>query len=452
MTEWRDRDVLVVGLGVSGEAAARFLVEQGARVAATDAADGDRLRALKTELERLGARVEIGGHTAACLDGVELVVLSPGVPPSALPVRLADERGVPVISEIELAYRQCRARIAAVTGTNGKTTVTHLVERLLTAGGIESITAGNIGDPLVERVAAIGPDGVLAVEVSSFQLERIERFRPSTAVLLNITPDHMDRYASLDEYARAKMRLFENQTPDDTAVVHESVVQMGHSPEGPRLIVYGDGPGCDVRLDGETVASNASGRRYDLRGVWRLPGRFNAHNAMAALAVAETFGVGPEAILNGLRAFRGLPHRLELVDEQCGVRYINDSKGTNVDAVEKALDAIQSPVVLIAGGLDKDLDFEPLRPKVRAWVKKLVLIGKAAPKLARTFAATTDCVRAGSLDEAVQLARSSARPGDTVLLSPGCASFDMFRDYADRGDQFKACVRNTTACPKAAET
>ena len=447
--------MLVVGLGVSGEAAARFLVEQGARVAATDASGGDRLRALKTELERLGARVELGGHTAACLDGVEVVVLSPGVPPSALPVRLADERGVPVISEIELAFRHCAARIAAITGTNGKTTVTHLVERLLTAGGIASITAGNIGDPLVEQARALGPDGVLAVEVSSFQLERIERFRPQVGVLLNITPDHLDRYASLDDYARAKMRLFENQTPDDTAIVHESVVQMGYRPEGrdggPEVITYGDGRECGVRLDGETVVSTHAGRRYDLRGVWRLPGRHNVHNAMAAVTVAEAFGVGPEEILEALSAFRGLPHRLEFVDEQCGVRYINDSKGTNVDAVEKALDAIESPVVLIAGGLDKDLDFEPLRPKVRAWVRKLVLIGAAAPKLARTFAGSTDCIRAGSLDEAVQIARRDARPGDTVLLSPGCASFDMFRDYADRGDQFKACVRNTTACPKAAE-
>ncbi|MBN1917158.1 MAG: UDP-N-acetylmuramoyl-L-alanine--D-glutamate ligase [Verrucomicrobia bacterium] len=452
MREWRDRQVLVVGLGVSGEAAARFLVEQGARVAATDAGASDRLRALKTELERLGARVEIGGHTASCLDGIGLVVLSPGVPPSALPVRLADERGVPVISEIELAYRQCAARIAAITGTNGKTTVTRLVERLLTAGGIGSITAGNIGDPLIEQARAVGPNGVLAIELSSFQLERIERFRPQVGVLLNVTPDHMDRYATLDDYARAKMRLFENQTPDDTAVVHESVIALGYRPEGMRVVVYGDGPECDLRLDGETVVSRPTGRRYELRGLWHLPGRFNTHNAMGALAVAEAFGVGREPILEALGAFRGLPHRLELVAEQCGVRYVNDSKGTNVDAVEKALDAIQAPVVLIAGGLDKDLDFESLRPKVRAWVKKLVLIGTAAPKLARTFADSTDCVLAGSLDEAVEIARRSARPGDTVLLSPGCASFDMFRDYADRGNQFKACVRTKAACTKAAET
>jgi UDP-N-acetylmuramoylalanine--D-glutamate ligase len=454
MDELTNKHVLVVGLGASGEAVARFLLERGAHVAATDAGDNERLRALKAALEKLGARVEIGGHTEAFLDGVELVVLSPGVPPKALPVRLADERGIPVISELELGSRYCTARIVGFTGTNGKTTVTHLVKDLLEAGGIESLVAGNVGEPLVAQAQRLGPDGVLSTEVSSFQLERIERFRPHVAVLLNVTPDHLDRYATIEEYARAKLRLFENQTADDVAVVHESAVAAGWRPPtgraAPRLLTYGDGADCDLVLDDDTVVSWSLGRRYELRGLWRLPGRHNLHNAMAAIAAAEAFGVGRGAILDGLRAFRGLHHRLELVMEACGVRYINDSKATNVDAVAKALDTIEAPTVLIAGGLDKGLDFEPLRPRVDAWVKKLILIGEAAPKLAATFAGDAECVRAASLEQAVELAAAAARPGDVVLLAPGCASFDMFRNYADRGEQFAQCVRTVLACANKA--
>jgi UDP-N-acetylmuramoylalanine--D-glutamate ligase len=453
MNDLIDRSVLVVGLGASGAAAARFLVEHGARVAATDSADSDRLRALKAELEKAGARVEIGGHSAALLDGVELVVLSPGVPPRVLPVRLADERGIRVISEIELASRYCTAPIAAITGTNGKSTVTHLVAALLRAGGLECAVAGNVGVPLIEHVGAVGAAGVLSVEVSSFQLERIERFRPHVALLLNVAPDHMDRYDSFEQYLQAKLRLFENQTSDDVAIVHESIVAMGIAPSsaaaGPRCITYGEGPDCDLVLDGQTVTSETSSRRYPLDEVWRLPGPHNRHNAMAAIAAAEAFGIERDAILEGLRTFRGLPHRLELVEEIAGVRYINDSKATNVDSVAKALDAIESPVVLIAGGLDKELDFEPLRPQVRARVKTLILIGQAATKLEKVFATDTRCVRAGSLVEAVHAAKAAARPGDTVLLSPGCASFDMFDDYADRGNQFRQCVRSMPACANA---
>jgi UDP-N-acetylmuramoylalanine--D-glutamate ligase len=456
MNELTDKQVLVVGLGASGEAAARFLLGRGARVVATDSADTERLRTLKAELVHSGAHVELGGHSEQLLDGVELVVLSPGVPPSVLPVRLADERGIPVISELELAFRQCAARIAAITGTNGKTTVTHLVHALLEAGGIESVVAGNIGEPFIDRLDAVGANGVIALEVSSFQLERIDLFRPDVGVLLNVAPDHMDRYESLDEYALAKMRLFENQVSGDVAIVHDSVVQMGLRPpqvgEEPRLVVYGESEICDLRLAGETVVGRRPKRRYRLSAIWRLLGRHNLHNAMAAIAVAESFGVDEAAILDGLRHFSGLPHRLELVGVHTGVHYVNDSKATNVDAVGKALDAIASPVVLIAGGLDKELDFEPLRPAVRSSVKTLVLIGEAAPKLERVFGSDTHWIRARSMDEAVELARNAAQPGDTVLLSPGCASFDMFRDYAERGDRFKQCVKAMSACPEATGT
>jgi len=456
MNELTDKTVLVVGLGASGEAAARFLLGRGARVAATDSADTERLRTLKAELVHAGARVELGGHTDSFLNGVELVVLSPGVPPSVLPVRLADERGIPVISELELAFRHCAARIAAITGTNGKTTVTRLVRTVLEAGGIECAVAGNIGEPFIEQIDAVGTNGVLALEVSSFQLERIDLFRPDVGVLLNVAPDHMDRYASLDEYARAKMRLFENQVGADVAVLHESVVEMGLRPrriaDEPHLVVYGESETCDLRLVGDTVIGRRPKRRYRLSGVWHLLGRHNLHNAMAAIAVAECFGVDDAAILDGLRRFRGLPHRLEFVAQHTGVHYVNDSKATNVDAVAKALDAISSSVVLIAGGLDKNLDFEPLRPAVRSSVKMLVLIGEAAQKLERVFGADVHCVRAGSIEEAVELGRNAAQPGDTVLLSPGCASFDMFRDYAERGDRFKECVKAMSACPEATGT
>jgi len=209
---------------------------------------------------------------------------------------------------------------------------------------------------------------------------------------------------------------------------------------------------CDLRLAGDTVVGRHPKRRYRLGGAWRLLGRHNLHNAMAVIAVAESLGVDDAAILDGLRRFRGLPHRLEFVGVHTGVHYVNDSKATNVAAVAKALDAISSPVVLIAGGLDKKLDFEPLRPAVRSSVKTLVLIGEAAPKLQRVFGGDTRCVRAGSIEEAVELARDAAQPGDTVLLSPGCASFDMFRDYAERGDRFRECVKAMSACPEATGT
>lgn len=447
------RLVLVVGLGESGHAVALFLLSRGAVVRCTDSGVAASVEERRRDLERFGVEVELGQHTEGFCEGCEMVVVSPGVDPGSLPLVWAEVNGVPVISEIELAFRFCRSLIVAVTGTNGKTTTCELTNRILQEGGLATATAGNIGLPLVQKVAEQEAPDVLVVEVSSFQLERLHKFRPFISVVLNITEDHLDRYSSFLEYVEAKRRIAENQGEGDFLIVNEGVKHFFPADDGadaPTVFSVGRSPDADLRLGDGRVISRISGREkcYEVDSHWRLRGEHNLENAAVAIGVAEILGasglspmIGEEAVYAVLSRFRGLEHRIQFVDEVCGVEFFDDSKGTNVDAAVKALESFSRPVFLIAGGRDKGGDYTPLREAVRGKVKMAILIGEAKERLMSSLHGVVVAVAADGLDEAVDIASGNAARGDVVLLSPACSSFDMFVDYKQRGQVFQRKVK-----------
>ncbi len=445
--ELRDKDVVVLGLGRSGMAAATLLQRDGARVVVRDENDGGELLERAHRLRQLGVRVELGNQfdLAARFD---LAVLSPGIAPER-PVVRALGRQTPVLSELELAYRHCICPIIAITGTNGKTTTTELMAEVLTGCGKRTAAAGNIGTAFSEAVEGSAGLDAVTLEVSSFQLEKIEQFRPSVAVLLNIMPDHLDRYRSMEEYAAAKARIFLNQTADDTVVVSAEALALLRQQGFPirsRLITFSAyNHEADLWLDwadGDTIWCHLP----ECRGILlklsetHLRGAHNAENIMAVLAAGLAFGLPVRAMREAIMAYVPQPHRCEIVAERNGVTYINDSKATNVDAVIKALRALPAPVILIAGGRDKGLDYTVAREALAQKVKLAVLIGETRAAMARAWRPVVPCVEADSLDEAVAIAARQAGAGETVLLSPACASFDMFRNYEHRGEEFKRAV------------
>jgi UDP-N-acetylmuramoylalanine--D-glutamate ligase len=490
--ELKGKKVLIFGLARSGAGAANLLSSLGADVTVTDRKPGEQLGGYAALLSP-SVKTLLGSHPAG-FNGTDLIVVSPGVPLTIEPLAKARSAGIKIIGELELAYRilkergglQARAAdFLAVTGTNGKSTTTSLLDRMLRSSGFETLLGGNIGNALTEEIMkTVGSrrspvdrqgnetvgghayeenlmtmDDRLAtvdfvvVEVSSFQLESVDTFRPRGATILNITPDHLDRYHSLAEYAEAKANIFLNQG------------------EGDFLVLNGDDPALRTaereRLEAKSTRPEVFyfSRQREVRGAYMKDGliRFhlpdippsfvldpstfaikgvhNLENAMAASAMALLAGCGTEAVADALREFPGLEHRMEFVRELGGVHYINDSKGTNVGAVLKSLEGIEEPVVLIAGGRDKAGDFAQLRALVKERVKTLVLIGEASEKIRQALGDVTETVTAPDLKEAVDVARERARPGEVVLLSPACASFDMFRDFEDRGAQFKKIVR-----------
>lgn len=442
----RNRLVLVVGLGASGRAAAMFLLSKGARVRCTDSAVNDLLMMKKRELERFGAEVELGGHTEEFCRGCEMAVVSPGVGPSALPLVWADARGVPVISEIELAFRFCRSRIVGVTGTNGKTTTCELTNLILKEGRLTTATAGNIGLPLVQKVAEPEKPDVLVVEISSFQLERIHRFRPFIAAVLNITEDHLDRYRSFEEYVEAKRRIAENQKKGDFLIVNEKLRHLfpdGDGRDSPTVFSVGPSDSAELSFRRGKIVSRISDKEksYDVVPHWHLRGEHNLENVAVAIGIAEILGVGEEAIYAALSRFRAPEHRIEFVDEIDGVAFFDDSKGTNVDAAVKALESFSQPVILIAGGRDKGGDYAPLREAAIRKVKSAILIGEAKEKLIRSLDGAVPTAPAKTLDTALESAFQGAAKGDVVLLSPACSSFDMFVDYKQRGQAFQRKVK-----------
>jgi UDP-N-acetylmuramoylalanine--D-glutamate ligase len=436
---------LVVGLGLSGHASSLFLLSKGAKVRCTDSAATDPLKARQQDLERFGAEVELGGHTEQFCHGCEMVIVSPGVDPHSLPIVWADANGIPVISEIELAFRFCRSRIVGITGTNGKTTTCELTSEILQQGGLTSGMAGNIGFPFIQKAAEMEPPEVLVVEISSFQLERIHRFRPFISAVLNITEDHLDRHPSFGDYIEAKKRIAENQGKGDFVIVNEKIRHL--FPEGavdsPTVLTFGPSDRADLSLSGGKIISRVCGseKTYDVTSRWRLRGNHNLENVAVAVGVAEIFGVPEEAIYETLSRFQASDHRIQFVDEIRGVAFFDDSKGTNVDAVVKALETFSQPVVLIAGGRDKGGDYAPLREAATGKVKLAVLIGEAQERLIRSLAGVVPTAPAQSLDEAVELAFQNAAKGDVVLLSPACSSFDMFTDYKHRGKTFQTKVK-----------
>ncbi len=451
-----NRRVTVLGMARSGESAARLLQAAGAWVTIADAKDEALLADVLARLDRTRLTIRAGADYGYSLQETDLVVISPGVPSRSPMLQAVRGRGVPVIGELELASRFLKAPVIAITGTNGKSTTVTLIGEMLARSGKRAFVGGNLGTPLSEAALAthkaggVSPYEYIVAEVSSFQLETIRRFHPWFAAVLNITTDHMDRYEAPADYAAAKARIFENQSEDDRALLNLDDLQvaamrpliraraMGFSRSG-RL---GHGVEEGVAWDGQQVTATFGGRTEAVcrREEIRLPGSHNLANAMAAVAAGLSCRCPMTVVREALRDFPGIEHALEAVRERRGVRFINDSKGTNVDAVLKALESFDEPIVLIAGGRDKGGDFERLKEAVCRRVTHLILIGEAAPRLHEVLRGCRSISRAPSLRAAVEEAAGVATAGSVVLLSPACASFDMFTDYQDRGRQFKACV------------
>jgi UDP-N-acetylmuramoylalanine--D-glutamate ligase len=441
--ELKGRRVLVIGAGRTGVAVTRFLLDRGAWVRLADRAPGDPAEK-RLSLAAGGWEWRPGEEGEALLDGVDWVVPSPGVPRESPLLLAARQRGLDVLSEIELASRFLSAPLYAVTGTNGKSTTTTLLGEMLRQDGREVFVGGNLGTPLIE--AAGGRFDAIVAEISSFQLEWIHRFRPTIGVFLNLSEDHLDRYRSLEDYGDAKAAMFRNQTPDDWAVLSRDDPWVWRLREriDSRVVSFGSTPACPGAFPrDEAIVAILPGRPGEVvldLSRSRLRGAHNRENAMAAAVAALLAGASVRAVQAGIDGFQPLPHRMELVRERDGIRWIDDSKGTNVGAVVRSLQSVSPPVILLAGGTSKGGSYEPLRPLVRERVKRLVVFGAAAEEIAAALGNETETVRAGSLEEAVRRAAEAARPGDTILLSPGGASFDLFRDYAERGRRFRELV------------
>jgi UDP-N-acetylmuramoylalanine--D-glutamate ligase len=442
--------VVVIGLARSGIAAAEFLARRGATVVAADAKDESALSPEALRLRERGVRLELGPHRPDTFAGASMVVVSPGVPWELPALEAARAKGVPVIAEIELAFRHLRGRVAAVTGTKGKTTTTAALGAMLRAAGVDARVGGNIGSPLVSLVEGSTEATAFAVEVSSFQLEGTARFRPHVAIWLNLSPDHLDRHASLESYVAAKARIFARQEAGDWAVVNADdpvVLEQARSARARPLpfrvtgepLPEGDG----AFFEGGLARLRRDGRTETLfrRDEAVLPGAHLAGDLLVAAAAARLLGAPADAIARAVRAFRGAPHVLELVATIDGVAYYDDSKATNVEAARRSLEAFAQPVLVVLGGRYKGGDFGDLAPELRAHGRRVLAIGEARERVKAALEGTVPVDLCASLREAVERARAEARSGDVVLLAPACSSFDMFTDYADRGRAFGAEVR-----------
>jgi UDP-N-acetylmuramoylalanine--D-glutamate ligase len=446
------RAAAVFGLARSGRAAVTALAERGVAVVGTDAKPAAEL----SDLPALaGVRWELGGHPVSLLDGVDLVVVSPGIPLTLPVFDAARARAIPVVSEIELASRLLPGVVVGITGTNGKSTTTALAAALLKAAGHYAVACGNFGTPWISFATKAGANGsgsvpkTWVVELSSFQLEGIRRFAPDVAVHLNLTPDHLDRYRSMDDYGAAKARLFENQREAQVAVLNADDPLVARIRPRARRFEFSRAaqPALGAWLKDDLFVADVNGkgpRVIAKRSDLALPGMHNVENALAALAATLPLGLTPEAAVETLRGFRGLPHRTVLVRTLSGVTWWNDSKGTNVDATLKSLEGFaDGRVHLVLGGKDKGDDFGRLGPLAAKKAKTILSIGKAAPAIAKALGAVPGValVEAGTLEKAVEEAARRAAPGDAVLLSPACASFDQFRNFEHRGEVFESLVR-----------
>jgi UDP-N-acetylmuramoylalanine--D-glutamate ligase len=438
----RGKRVLVVGLARTGVETARFLAGRGAVVFATDRKREAELAPALAELRGLPVKLFLGEEDPRRLAGVELVIPSPGVPPENPLLREAERRGVEILSEIELAFRFLSAPLVAITGTNGKSTTAELTAHILRSAGRRVFLGGNIGVPLIRFVGGDWEWGV--VEVSSFQLERVRDFRPKIALVLNVTDDHLDRYPDFSSYCRAKENIFRAQGPGDLAILNRDDPGVWQMRGRIRAELFSFGweevaEGVYATSDAVVWRRGGEEERFPLGRV-RLLGVHNVENIMAAVAAGKAAGAPRGAVQEAIETFRGLEHRLEYVCEKGGVRFYNDSKATNVGAVLKSLMSFSAPVILIAGGVDKGGSYAPLAEEVRRKVKRLVLFGAAKEKIAGALGQLAPTVLVEDLPSAVATAYRDAVPGDVVLLSPACSSFDMFRDYAERGRAFKDLV------------
>lgn len=440
------KKVLVVGMARTGMAAARFLRTRGARVTVSDRRGRDPLQPEIRRLEALGIDCEVGGHRPETFRKTDCIVVSPGVPLEQPVLREAAGRGTQILSEIELASRFLRGKIIGITGSNGKTTTTTLIGEILESAGFRVQVGGNIGVPLVSLVESSAPGSINVVELSSFQLEAVSSFRAHIAVILNITPDHMDRYPTLAAYARAKLNLLKNQTASDFAVLNREDRLLLDLAVPPAAQAFWFSTGVPVDkgtcLQNGALVFNQGGKREQMVRVEeiRVKGIHNLENVAAAVTVARLLGASVQSIRESVARFRGVSHRLEWVREVRGVDFYNDSKATNPASARRALEAFEQRLILILGGRDKASDFSVLSPQVSRRVKGLVLLGEASRKIESQLAGTAPVTHAATMEEAVHLAFGQASRGEVVLLAPACSSFDMFRDFEDRGDVFKEAV------------
>lgn len=448
---YQGQTVLVVGAAKSGLAAARFLLDNGARVILTDIRNLDALHseiaALCEPAQTAGELIlELGGHRNDSFAKCNFIVVSPGVPLSLPYFDTSRRAGIPILAEVELAFRHLKGNIIGITGSNGKTTTTTLVADLLAGAGLKAYAAGNIGTPLISLAVNSNPGDFYAVELSSFQLESIEKFRPFIGSILNLTPDHMDRYAGFEDYVAAKKRLFMNQVKTDFAVLNAEDIRTAAmaSEVAARPFLFSRSRvlehGAFVRNGRVFFRDGGNEKELFPVNAVALKGAHNLENVLAASTMAILAGAAPESLEGSIRKFKGIEHRIEWVLEIDGVQYFNDSKATNVDAAIKSIEAFPGNILLILGGRDKAGDFTALRSPVRNRVKHVVLIGEAAGKIRRALSGTVDMSEARSMQEAVSICKALARRGDTVLLAPACASFDMFQNYEHRGRAFKEAV------------
>ncbi|MDY6790942.1 MAG: UDP-N-acetylmuramoyl-L-alanine--D-glutamate ligase [Thermodesulfobacteriota bacterium] len=444
------KKVLVVGLGITGVATARFLNKMGAVVTVTDMAEEDELGQHVATIRELGINMKLGSHENRTFENVDMIVLSPGVPHDIPQIQQAKNKGVNVLGEIELASKFIDQPVIAITGTNGKTTTTTLLGEMLKSSGFNVFVGGNIGSPLIGYVDSEKKAEIIVLEVSSFQLDTIESFRPKLSVLLNITEDHLDRYPDFTAYVKSKCRIFENQKAGDTAVLNggDPLIRKYTKNINSRKLFFTarknseagatiNGQNINIYFDGSCTSPIPLS--IDLSRT-RIRGKHNIENVSAACLAALSEGGTIEGIQTALNRFKGLPHRLEYVATVNGVKYFNDSKATNVDAVTRALECFNDRVILIMGGRNKGADFDLFRDTIRRMTKKIIAIGEAKENIISSFNKVVPVNTALTMEDAVLKARDTAQPGDVVLLSPACSSFDMYHDYGHRGKVFCQAV------------
>ncbi|ADY55008.1 UDP-N-acetylmuramoylalanine--D-glutamate ligase [Syntrophobotulus glycolicus DSM 8271] len=451
---WPEMNVLVVGAGKSGKAAVQKLLDLGAEVFLTDRQQTDQIEGIN-ELGLAGDRLILGRDPDVTAIKPDLIVLSPGISPELAFIREATEKGIPVWSEVELALRDCQALVVGITGSNGKTTTTTLIGELAKKTGRPAVVAGNIGTAISGKVEGLGSRGIVVAELSSFQLELIDRLRVNIAVLINITPDHLDRHGTLENYAAAKARIFENQTGKDLAVLswdYPMVREYGKITQARVTYISTEELLADgIGLSGNDLVWSRDGKTTKIiaRNELQLRGKHNLENVMCGIAVGLEMGLSGPQIAEVLRGFAPVAHRQEVVGSYDGILYINDSKGTNPDSAIKALQSYEEPIVLIAGGKNKGLDMTEFLEEAKKRVKSLVLVGKAADDLeiiAKKIG-IKNIIKAVDFEDCVDKAIAEAAKGDVVLLSPACTSWDMFKSYEERGELFKTLVRKHYSKP-----
>jgi UDP-N-acetylmuramoylalanine--D-glutamate ligase len=444
--ELRKKRVLVVGLARTGVATALFCAGHNAIVTATETRAESELGDAPAKLRAAGVSLELGGHTDKTFLAQDLIVPSPGVPADDPFLLLARSKGITIWSEIELAYRFLEGKLIGITGSNGKTTTTTLVHHILKTGAKRAYLAGNVGTPLISEVEEMDAGSVAVAELSSFQLELIDKFRPNIGALLNLTPDHLDRHKTMEAYAAAKARIFENQTEMDAAILNaDDPASAKYAPKKPQVFWFSRKKAVahGACLRGEEIVVAHDGKEEVVMNAGEIPlaGAHNLENVLAAVIIARLAGVDAATIATAVKSFAGVEHRLEFVADVRGVRYYNDSKATNVDATLKALDAFPGRILTILGGKDKGSDYTVLQKPLREKAILALLIGAAADKIEKQIAGSVAIERAGTLERAVEAAALAARSGDVVVLAPACASFDQFENYEQRGRVFKQLVR-----------